>query len=126
MMIADLERLAAADAPDLAEVVKSFLEQDDPRPDTPPREGALSFDTFLTQIRQAAAQRTPRARSEAAHAAWQRFLSQTEPAPPPRFALAELLVALYERGSEPARAALLEIAREAPLSFGGFGGLKRI
>ena len=44
MLIADLERLAAADAPDLAEVVKAFVEQDDPRSDTPAREGALSFD----------------------------------------------------------------------------------
>ncbi len=126
MLIADLERLAAADAPDLADVVKSFVEQEDPTPETPAREGALSFDTFLTQIRQAAAQRTSRARSEAAAAAWQRFLSQADPAPPPRFALAELIVALYERGTEPARATLLRLAAGAPLAFGVFGGLKRI
>src|SRR5262245_61912207 len=95
MLIADLERLAAADAPGLVEVVKEFVDQDDPTSDAPVREGALTFDTFLEQIRQAAAQRTPRARSEAAAGAWQRFLSQTDPAPPPRFALAELLVGLY-------------------------------
>jgi hypothetical protein len=126
MLISDLERLAAADAPDLAGVVNAFVEQEDPTPDTPPREGALSFDTFLTQIKQAASQRTKRARSEAAAAAWRRFLAQTDPPPPPRFALAELLVGLYERGSEPARASLLAVAKEAPLSFGVFGGLKRI
>lgn len=126
MWIADLEKLAAADAPDLADVVKAFVEQEDPTSDTPVREGALTYDAFLAQLRQAAAQRTSRRRSEAAAAAWQRFLSQTEPAPPPRFALAELLVGLYERGTEPARATLLRAAAEAPLAFGVFGGLKRI
>lgn len=126
MQIADIERLAAADAPDLAEVVKAFIEQPDPEQDAPLREGALSFDTFVTQLKQAAALRTSRARSEAAAAAWQRFLAQTEPPPPPRFALAELLVGLFERGSEPARRTLLRLAAEAPLAHGLFGGLKRI
>ena len=126
MWIADLERLAAADAPDLAERVKAFVEQPDPELPAPAREGALSFDTFATLLKQAAARRGSRARSEAAAAAWQRFLGQTDPAPPPRFALAELVVRLYERGSEPARAALLSLAETAPLAFGVFGGLKRV
>ena len=46
MQIADIERLAAADAPDLADVVKAFIEQADPEQEAPLREGALSFDTF--------------------------------------------------------------------------------
>ena len=63
MQIADIERLAAADAPDLADVVKAFIEQADPEQDGPLREGALSFDTFVTQLKQAAALRTSRRRS---------------------------------------------------------------
>lgn len=126
MLISDLEKLAAADSADLADAVNALVEQDDPTPETAVREGSLSFDTFLTQLRHAAAERTKRGRSEAAAAVWQRFLAQTDPAPPPRFALADLLVRLYERGSEPARASILRIAAEVPLSFGVFGGLKRI
>ena len=124
--ISDLERLTAADAPDLARLVGEFVEQPDPEPASPAREGALSFDAFSTLLRQAASKRTSRARSEAAASAWQRFLGQTDPAPPPRFALAELIVTLYERGAEPARAALLSVAAETPLAFGVFGGLKRV
>lgn len=128
MQIADIERLAAADAPDLAEVVQAFVEQPDPELEdgASAREGALSFDTFKEMLRQAANQRTRRRRSEAAALAWQRFLSQTEPPPPPRFALADLLEKLYERGSEPARAAITRLAADGPLAFGVFGGLKRI
>ena len=122
---ADLEKLAASDATDLAEVVVSFVEQDDPTPDTPPREGVWSFLVFQKQLRQAAYQRSKRRRSEAAREAWQRFLAQPDP-PPPRFALADILVALYERRSEQGRASLLSLAKDAPLVFGIFGGLKRI
>ena len=124
--IADIERLAAADAPDLAEVVKAFVEQEDPTPDEPVRQGLLSFDAFTTLLRQAAYKRTSRERSEAAHAAWQRFLSQKEAPPPPRFQLADLIVSLYERGTEPARASLMELAKDAPLVHGLYGGLKRV
>ncbi|MBK8254722.1 MAG: hypothetical protein IPK82_18935 [Polyangiaceae bacterium] len=126
IQIADLERLAAADAPDLADAVKAFVDQEDPELETPARDGAITMDTFVTQIAQAAAQRTSRARSEKAQQAWQRFLGQTDPAPPPRFALADLLVKLYERGSEPARAALLKLVDDAPIAFGLLGGFKRI
>lgn len=123
---ADLEKLAASDATDLAEVVVSFVEQDDPTPDTPPREGVWSFSTFQQQLQRASYQRSKRRRIEAAREAWQRFLAQTDPPPPPRFELADMLVGLYERRSEQARASLLSLAKDAPLVFGIFGGLKRI
>ncbi len=112
---ADLEKLAASDATDLAEVVASFVEQDDPTPDTPPREGVWSFSTFQQQLQRASYQRSKRRRSEAAREGWQRFLAQTDPPPPPRFALADMLVALYERRSEQTRASLLLLAKDAPL-----------
>jgi hypothetical protein len=126
MQFADVERLAAADAPDLADVVKAFVEQEDPTPDQPLREGALSLDAFVGLLREAGLRRSKRARSEQAAEAWRRFLAQTDPPPPPRFSLAELLVKLHERGTEPARAALLRIVAEGPLAFGVFGGMKRI
>jgi len=123
---ADLEKLAASDATDLAEVVVSFVEQDDPTPDTPAREGVWSLSTFQQQLQRASYQRSKRRRIEAAREAWQRFLAQTDPPPPPRFEIADMLVGLYERRSEQGRASLLLLAKDAPLVFGIFGGLKRI
>jgi len=92
----------------------------------PTREGTLSLEAFQALRDDAARRRKRSERSEAARAAWQRFLTQTDPPPPPRFQLADLLVRIYERGTEPGRAALVRLAAEAPLVHGVFGGLKRI
>lgn len=124
--ITDLEKLAAAESPDLADIVGAFVEQDDPEPKSPPREGAFTFSMFQSELRRAAARRSPRARREASTAAWKHFLAQTDPPPPPRFELAGLLVSLYERKTEASRRALVAIAADAPLSVGIWGGLKRI
>ena len=123
---ADIERLAAADAPDLAEVIEAFVEQGDPTPDEPVRQGLLTLDAFSTMLRQASSRGSKGSRSSGAHAAWLRFLAQTEAPPPPRFQLAELIVKLYERGSEPSRAQILALAADAPLAWGVWGGLKRV
>ncbi|RKH39628.1 hypothetical protein [Corallococcus sicarius] len=123
---ADLERLARAEAPDLAEAVLAFLDQAEPPSDTPLPQGALDFDALRALLAQAQQQGEKRSRREASHEAWQRFLAQKDVPLPARFALADLLVSLYEKNSEPARAALLTLAREAPLKFGLWAGLKRI
>lgn len=123
---ADLERLARAEAPDLAEAVLAFLDQAEPPSDTPLPQGALDFDALRALLAQAQQQGEKRGRREASHEAWQRFLAQKDVPMPARFALADLLVSLYEKNSEPARAALLTLAREAPLKFGLWAGLKRI
>ncbi len=126
MLIADLERLAAADAADLDDVVKAFATQADVERETPVPEGALTFETFTALLKQAASRRGSAARSNEARAVWRRFLVQTDPAPPPSFALADFLVTLYERNTEPARSTLLALAHDGPLVHGVFGGLKRI
>ena len=41
----------------------------------------------------------------------------------PRFAVADLLVDLYNKGTDAGRAAVVTIAKEAPLNYGVWGGL---
>ena len=122
---AELERLARAEAPDLAEAVLAFLEQPDKAPEKLP-EGALTFDGLRSLLSQAQSRRGAEARHTGARDAWQRFLAQKDVPPPSRFALADLLVALYERNTSASRAVLFQLARDADLRFGLWGGLKRI
>ncbi|NNC05406.1 hypothetical protein HJC10_21445 [Corallococcus exiguus] len=123
---ADLERLARAEAPDLAESVLAFLDQPDRTSDTPLPQGALSFDALKQLLEQARADGDKAGRRKGSHEAWQRFLAQKDVPLPPRLLLADLLVSLYEKNTEPARAALITLVKEAPLKFGLWAGLKRI
>lgn len=126
IQLSDLRRLAESGAAELAEAVLSFLRQGDPRPEGPRSEGAIDPDRLQALLQRAYAIRKDDERRLAIAAIWQQFLAQTNPPPPPRFFLPELLVDLYEHGSEPGRAALVEIAKRAPLSYGLWAGLKRI
>ncbi len=123
---ADLQRLSHAEAPELAEAILTFLAQPVKTPDTPLPQGAIHFQGLKNLLAQAQARRDAAGRHAAAHEAWQRFLAQKDVPLPPRFALAELLVALYERNTDASRATLVHLARTAELNFGLWGGLKRI
>ncbi|HEX5754159.1 MAG TPA: hypothetical protein VFZ09_48705 [Archangium sp.] len=122
---ADLERLSRAEAPDLAEAVLAFLEQPDKVPEKLPQ-GALAFDGLLNLLRQSQSRHSAEARHTGAREAWQRYLAQKDVPLPARFALADLLVSLYERNTSASRAVLFALARKADLRFGLWGGLKRI
>jgi cyclopropane-fatty-acyl-phospholipid synthase len=52
IQLSEIERLAAAEAPDLAEAIISLLDAGDPSPDNVP-EGALQFWQVLNTVRQA-------------------------------------------------------------------------
>ncbi len=56
--------------------------------------------------------------------AWESLLSADNP--PPRLRLGDLLIALYESGEEWGRAALIQIFREAKMSWGVWKAFKRI
>lgn len=89
--------------------------------------GAMSVEDLRRSLSQAGSRWSSRAqRQQKAREAWHRFLNQPDSGPPTRFALAELLVRLYEDGGEHARATLLTLAERAPLRFGLWGGLKRV
>jgi len=123
---ADLERLVRAEAPDLAEAILAFMNQADASPDNPPPRDAFTFDKLLQSLGQAQNRYDSEGRRTASYEAWQRFLSQKDVPRPARLALADLLVALYERGTGASRATLLELVRTADLRFGLWAGFKRI
>ncbi|MDY7226442.1 hypothetical protein [Hyalangium rubrum] len=124
--VADLQRLARAEAPDLAEAVTAFLAQPEERSDTPLPQGAIDFNGLRSLLAQAQSRHDAEGRRAGSREAWQRFLAQKDVPLPPRFALAELLVALYEHNTHASRSTLFQLAREANLNFGLWGGLKRI
>jgi hypothetical protein len=123
---ADLQRLVRAEAPELAEAVTAFLAQPEKPPEKPLPEGAIDFNGLKNLLWQAQARRDAQGRRAASREAWQRFLAQKDVPLPPRFALADLLVALYERNTDASRAALFRLVRDADLQFGLWGGFKRI
>src|SRR5512140_3763210 len=123
---ADLQRLARAEAPELAEAVTAFLVQPEKPPEKPLPEGAIDFQGLKNLLGQAQTRHGAEDRRAASHEAWQRFLAQKDVPLPPRFALADLLVALYERNTDASRAALFQLVSTADLHFGLWGGLKRI
>ena len=80
-------------------------------------EGAIDPNRLRAMLQRAYAIRAEDERRISIAAIWHQFLSQTNPPPPPRFFLAELLVDLYEKGGEPGRAALVEIALFYPAGW---------
>src|SRR5262245_57088481 len=77
--LADLERLAAGDSPDLVKAIEAFLEQPDPEWEQALPAGALTVDDFTRMLSQSQRRRSRSRRRAEAREAWQRFLSQTEP-----------------------------------------------
>jgi hypothetical protein len=138
--IADIERLVAAEAPDIADLIKAFLAQysddeeeyDDDGEEIPKQreevpEGTITLTVLKTQLVQAAKKREKKQRQVEAYDAWKRYLAQDPKLLAPQLKLADIIVALYDkRASGPARAALLAVIRDAPLAFGVWGGLKRV
>ena len=125
--ISDLQLLARAESPDLADAILAFLEQPDPPTPRPAPSSGLPLANYKQQIdRGTLSYKTKEESRQLRKEALQRLLTQSEVALPPRFHLAELLGELYERGTPSGRAAILAVIHKAPLRFGLWGGLKRI
>ncbi|HEU4534357.1 MAG TPA: hypothetical protein VFS00_09575, partial [Polyangiaceae bacterium] len=122
----DLWRLARAESFDLPAELVTFLKQADPAPESPPPQGALTPQTFLGLLGAARRARSPERRREQARDAWRRFLTQTDPPPPPRFQLGDLLLALDESTAPGARRALLATLAVVPFRYGAWRGVKRL
>jgi len=126
IVVKDLWRLADSEAPDLLQAILALIEQGDPEPEEPAPSDLFDVSALRAALAGAARTRDRKQRQARAHEAWKRYLSQAEERIAPQMKLAELVVALYEKKTGPARHALLTIAREAPLVFGIWGGLKRV
>jgi hypothetical protein len=139
----DITRAAEERDPQLAELVVAYLEQPDPpeniaeeqeapeeeaaeeREPPPLPEGSWTMDRLRATLNDSGlAYKTESERKAIRREAWEGILSA--PHPPPRLQLGQLLVQLYERGDERARAALVEIFRRAKLGWGLWQGFKRI
>jgi hypothetical protein len=123
--LADLERLATVEAPDLVEAIQAFLEQGQPELVDPPAD-AVTLDGLRAVLQQVARHRDRKKRRADAHEAWKRYLAQSPDVVAPQVRLADLIVSLYEKRTDAARAAVRVLAAEAPLVFGVWGGLKRV
>jgi len=130
--IADVARLAEVGSPDLAFVLRAFVEQtseeqydEEGEPIEPP-EGVITLDMLRAELVQASRKREKKSRQAAAYEAWQRYLAQTPDKLAPQLAVADVLVKLYETNTAASREALLAVIKNAPLAFGIWGGLKRI
>ena len=125
MTLADLKLLAQGGAADLPGSIREVSSQADP--DTGPLpKGALDPAQLEAQLLRAYANADPAKRRLEIALLWRRYLTQTAPPPAPRFLLADFLVALYRKGDEPSRSALVELIETVPLRRGVWGGLKRI
>ncbi|MEI7894202.1 MAG: hypothetical protein WCI05_14000, partial [Myxococcales bacterium] len=124
--LADLQTLQRVEAPDLVQAIVAFLDQDEPTPDEPLAEDTITLDVLRTSLKTATRARQKKQRSALADEAWKRYLAQPEARISPRMHLAELIEQLYAKRTGPARQALLLLAREAPLVWGIWAGLKRV
>ena len=125
IQFADLQRLFLSESPDLAESVMKFLEQDDPVPDSRPA-GAITLSDYKQSMGGRMRWKSKAERRQLRKEALHNFLTQKEMPLPPRVGLADLLVEAYNKNTPALRRVLCELAREAPLRFGLWGGLKRI
>ena len=126
LLFEDVERLAAAGAPDLVATIDALVRQGDvPLPQPAPPD-LVTLDMLRASLAQAARAFDKKQRQSKAHEAWKQYLAQAEERIAPQIKLADLIVRLYEQRSGPSRQAVLCLVKEAPLAFGIWGGLKRV
>jgi hypothetical protein len=124
--LADVQRLARSESPDLLTAIAAFLEQPEPELEKPAPEGSITADGLKQLLASARRRRSRAQRRKAADEAWKRFLAQTDPPLPPTFQLGDLLLEIYERGGDGARRVLIDVLAKAPLRYGVWRGIKGI
>ncbi|MFO0559870.1 MAG: hypothetical protein U0269_17760 [Polyangiales bacterium] len=124
--LADLERLADAAAPDLADAIISLAQSEPPPRETPLPEGAVAPEQLLSQLYSARAAWSKGRRREQALEVWRKFLNHPEAQVPERYLLGDFLVKLYESNVESHRDVIVDLALRAPFRLGLWAGLKRI
>ncbi len=124
----DLRRAWEARDPGLVDLVDRLAAQPDEPPQTPVREGALTFTRFLREIQTPAFHRKPRA--EQAHYRIEQLKALQAPDAevplPERLKLHEILLTLWNDDSPFARTCLLRIIARVRLTYGPWRALKRI
>ena len=114
--------------PETVALVVDLARQDDPEPETPIRDGAPTFASYLAEIRSRDFQRKPLEEQASERQARLRALEapDAEVPLPDRLRLHNVLEALCDDGGPLARAWLLRIIGEIPARYGPWKALKRI
>jgi hypothetical protein len=124
----DIHRAWETRDPQLVDFVVALAGQPDEEPETPIREGAPTFDKFLAEIRSKTFHRKPR--EEQTQFRREQLKSLESPGAevplPDRLKLHEILFQLWQDNSPFARACLLQIITQVPLTYGPWRALKRI
>lgn len=124
----DLRRAYQARDPELARLVVKLAQEPAPEPETPPREGSLTWQGFLTEMSSYSFRR--KSVEERAHIRRERLAVLESPEaenPLPDVArLHEVILALWADGGPYAREQLLEVIATVPLLWGPWRALKRI
>ena len=114
--------------PRLIRLIELLCEQPDPAPETPVREGALTFDRFLNELKQPRYRR--RTKEEQAHYRVETLKALEAPTAevplPDRLRVHEIITTLWQSDDPLARDYLLRIIAAVPLVYGPWRALKRI
>ena len=124
----DIRRAWDSRDPDLANLIVSLATAADPRPAHPPREGALSFASFISHLGNYQFRReAPQARARYRIDTMKSLEAPAAEVPlPPRLQLHQVIVELWHKNGAYERAALLEVIRKVPLCWGPWRGLKQV
>lgn len=125
IQLRDLQQLAEVEAPDLITAIQALVDQGEPTIEDAP-DDLIYLSQLRASLQVASRHNDKKKRQTEAHEAWKRYLAQPERLIAPQVKLAELIVALYDKRTGPARQALLLLAREGSFVYGVWGGLKRV
>jgi hypothetical protein len=126
LAFADVERALLAGDVDAAGLLKRFLAQPD---EEQKASGAINTDELQRRLGVARRKRSKAERIKASTEVWRTFLNQPAPLPE-RFAVADLIVRLYQHGNahglDAGRALIISLVNEVKWDLGFFGGIKRV
>lgn len=124
----DIRRAWDARDPELVHLLQQLIDQDDPIPEEPIREGALTFDRYLQQIRdQSFRQKEPEEQMRFRVEQMKKLEAPDAEIPlPERLKAHEILFTLWEDNSLFARQCLLRIIKTIDLAYGPWRALKKI
>jgi hypothetical protein len=124
----DVRRAWEARDPELVRLIEALAEQPDEKPETPLREGALTFDKFLREIQSPAFHR--KSRDEQAHYRVETLKALEAPNAevplPDRLRAYEIILQLWQDNGPFARTCLLRVIAGVRLTYGPWRALKRI
>ncbi|WP_240911125.1 BRCT domain-containing protein [Paludisphaera soli] len=124
----DVRRAWEARDPETVALVVDLARQSDPEPETPLRDGAPTFASYLAEVRSREFRRKPPEEQASERRSRLRALESpdAEVPPPDRLKLHAVLEELWADGGPVARSWFLRIVAEIPARYGAWKAIKRI